>query len=62
MGGDDAKHPRAAVEVDIDWKDGKALRVVLRSPVAGRHKVRFADGRVETVTLAVGKETVLSAR
>ena len=55
-------HARAAVEVDIDWKDGKALRVVLRSPVAGRHKVRFADGRVETVTLAVGKETVLSAR
>jgi alpha-L-fucosidase 2 len=52
-------HARGAVEVDIDWKDGKASRVVLRSPMAGQHKVRFADGRVETVRLAAGKETVL---
>jgi hypothetical protein len=52
-------HARGAVEVDIDWKDGKASRVVLRSPIAGPHQVRFADGRVETVQLAAGKETVL---
>jgi len=52
-------HARGAVEVDIDWKDGKASRVVLRSPIAGERKVRFADGRVETVKLAAGKETVL---
>ena len=55
-------HARGAVEVDIDWKDGKASRVVLLSPIAGQHKVRFAGGRVETVTLAAGKETVLEAR
>lgn len=53
---------RGAVEVDIDWKDGKASRVVLKSPFAGEHKVRFADGRVETVKLAAGKETVLRGR
>jgi alpha-L-fucosidase 2 len=52
-------HARGAVEVDIDWKDGKTARVVLRSPIAGQHTVRFADGRVETVKLAAGKETVL---
>jgi alpha-L-fucosidase 2 len=52
-------HARGAVEVDIDWKDGKASRVALRSPIAADHKVRFADGRVETVKLAAGKETVL---
>ena len=52
-------HARGAVEVDIDWKDGKATRVALRSPIAAGHKVRFADGRVETVKLAAGKETVL---
>ncbi|HTB14395.1 MAG TPA: glycoside hydrolase family 95 protein [Bryobacteraceae bacterium] len=52
-------HARGAIEVDIDWKDGKASRVALRSPLAGGHKVRFADGRVENVKLAAGKETVL---
>ena len=52
-------HARGAVEVDIDWKDGKASRVALRSPIAADHKVRFEDGRVETVKLAAGKETVL---
>ena len=52
-------HARGAVDVDIDWKDGKASRVALRSAIAGEHKVRFADGRVETVKLAAGKETVL---
>ena len=26
-------HARGAVEVDIDWKDGKASRVALRSPI-----------------------------
>jgi alpha-L-fucosidase 2 len=52
-------HARGAVEVDIDWKDGKASRVALRSPLAGEHKVRFSDGRIETVKLAAGKETVL---
>jgi alpha-L-fucosidase 2 len=50
---------RGAVEVDIDWKDGKASRVALRSPIAAEHRVRFADGRVETVKVAAGKETVL---
>jgi alpha-L-fucosidase 2 len=50
---------RGAVEVDIDWKDGKASRVALRSPVAAEHKVRFAGGRVETVRLTAGKETVV---
>lgn len=55
-------HARGAVEVDIDWKDGKASRVALRSPIAGEHKVRFADGRVETVTLSPRKETILAAR
>ncbi len=53
---------RGAVEVDIDWKDGKASRVALRSPIAGEHKVRFGDGRVETVTLSPRKETILAAR
>jgi alpha-L-fucosidase 2 len=52
-------YARGAVEVDIDWQNGKASRVVLRSPIAAGHKVRFADGRVETVKLAAGKETVL---
>jgi alpha-L-fucosidase 2 len=52
-------HARGAVGVDIDWKDGKPWRVVLRSAIAGAHKVRFPDGRVETVKLAAGKETVL---
>jgi alpha-L-fucosidase 2 len=50
---------RGGVEVDIDWKDGKASRVALRSPFAASHRVRFADGRVETVHLAANKETVL---
>ena len=52
-------HARGAVEVDIDWKDGKASRVTLRSPIAAEHRVRFADGRVELVKLAAGKETLL---
>ena len=52
-------HARGGVEVDIDWKDGKASRVALRSPIAADHRVRFADGRVETVHLAANKETVL---
>jgi alpha-L-fucosidase 2 len=52
-------HARGNVEVDLDWKDGKVSRVVLRSPVAASHQVRFADGRVETVKLAAQKETVL---
>ncbi len=52
-------HARGAVEVDIDWKDGRASRVAIRSPIAAAHKVRFADGRVETVKLTAGKETVL---
>ncbi len=55
-------HARGAVEVDIDWKDGKASRVALRSPISAQHKVRFANGRVETVKLAAGKETLVSAR
>jgi alpha-L-fucosidase 2 len=55
-------HARGAVEVDIDWKEGKASRVVLRSSIAGEHKVRFSDGRVETVRLAAGKEAVIPAR
>jgi alpha-L-fucosidase 2 len=55
-------HARGAVEVAIDWKDGKASRVVLRSPIAGDHKIRFADGRVENVRLAAGKETILGGR
>ncbi len=49
---------RGAIEVDIDWKDGKATRVALRSPIASEHRVRI-DGRVETVKLAAGKETLL---
>jgi alpha-L-fucosidase 2 len=55
-------HARGAVEVDIDWKDGKASHVVLRSPIAGEHKVRFAGGRVETVKLTAGRESVIAAR
>jgi len=53
---------RGAVEVDVDWKNGKVSRVALRSPIAGTHSVRFADGRVETVTLSPSKETILAAR
>lgn len=53
---------RGAVQVDIDWKNGRATRVALRSPIAGEHKVRFADGRVETVKLSPRKETILAAR
>jgi len=52
-------HARGAVEVDIDWKDGKASRVALRSSIAGEHKVRFPDGRTELVKLAPQKETLL---
>jgi alpha-L-fucosidase 2 len=55
-------HARGAVEVDIDWKNGKARLVILRSPIAAEHKVRFADGRVDTVKLIPGKETLLTAR
>jgi alpha-L-fucosidase 2 len=55
-------HARGAVEVDIDWQNGKASRVILRSAIAGQHKVRFADGRVETVTLTAGKESILAGR
>ncbi len=50
-------HARGAVEVDIEWENGKATRVALRSAVAGEHKIRFADGRVETVKLASGQGT-----
>jgi alpha-L-fucosidase 2 len=55
-------HARGAVEVDIDWKDGKASRVVLRSPIAGQHTVRFADGWIETIQLTAGKETVVLSK
>ena len=50
---------RGGFEVDIDWKDGKASRVALRSSIAGEHKVRFPDGRTELVKLAPQKETLL---
>jgi alpha-L-fucosidase 2 len=52
---------RGAVEVDIAWSNGKATRVALRSAIAGEHKVRV-NGRVETVALTAGKETILAAR
>jgi alpha-L-fucosidase 2 len=52
-------HARGAVEVDIDWKDGKASRVALRSSIGGTYKVRL-EGRVETVKLAAGKESVIA--
>jgi alpha-L-fucosidase 2 len=52
-------HARGAVEVDIEWKDGKASRVALRSHIAGEHKVRV-NGRVETVKLAANKEAVIA--
>jgi alpha-L-fucosidase 2 len=55
-------HARGAVEVDIDWKDGKASRVVLKSPIASEHKVRFADGRMEIVKIVPGKEAQLTGR
>ncbi len=55
-------HARGAVEIDIDWTDGKASRVALKSPLPSTQKVRFADGRVETVKLVPGKETILGAR
>ncbi len=55
-------HARGAVEVDIDWKDAKASRVVLRSPIAGERNVRFADGRVQVVNLAAGKDFTIPAR
>jgi alpha-L-fucosidase 2 len=54
-------HARGAVEVDIDWKDGKASRVALRSSIGGTYKLRL-DGRVEIVKLAPGKESVIAAR
>jgi alpha-L-fucosidase 2 len=54
-------HARGAVEVDIDWKDGNASRVALRSSIGGTYRVRL-DGRVETVKLAAGKESVIAAR
>jgi hypothetical protein len=53
---------RGAVEIDIDWTNGKASRVALKSPLTSTQKVRFADGRVETVKLIAGKETILGAR
>jgi alpha-L-fucosidase 2 len=52
---------RGAVEVDIAWSGGKATRVALRPAIAGEHKVRL-NGRIETVTLIPGKETILPAR
>jgi len=52
---------RGAVEVDIAWSNGKARRVALRGTIAGEQKVRL-NGRVETVTLTPGKETILPAR
>jgi alpha-L-fucosidase 2 len=55
-------HARGAIEVDIDWKNGKVSRVALRSPIAGEHKLRFPGGRVETVQVAAGKELVIAAR
>lgn len=53
-------HARAAVEVDIDWKDGRVSRVALRSPIASTQKVRFADGRVQIVKLVPRKESTLT--
>jgi len=55
-------HARGALEIDIDWKDGKASRVVLKSPLTSTQKVRFADGRVESVKLIAGKDAILGAR
>jgi alpha-L-fucosidase 2 len=52
-------HARGAVEVDIDWKDGKVSRVVLKSPFASTQTVRFADGHVQIVKLVAQKESVL---
>ena len=52
-------HARGAVEVDIDWKDGKVSRVVLKSPFASTQSIRFADGHVQIVKLVAEKESVL---
>jgi alpha-L-fucosidase 2 len=53
---------RGAVEVDIDWSDGKVSRVVLRSTIPGPRTVRFADGGVQTVTLVPGSEVEIGGR
>jgi alpha-L-fucosidase 2 len=50
---------RGAVEVDLDWKNGKLTRAVLRSDIAGEHRVRVGD-RVMTVKLDAGKPHVLT--
>jgi alpha-L-fucosidase 2 len=37
---------RGGVEVDLDWKDGRATAAVLRATVAGRHRLRAPSGQL----------------
>jgi alpha-L-fucosidase 2 len=49
---------RGAVGVDITWKAGKATRVVLHPRLDGDRAVRV-NGRVQTIHLRAGRESVL---
>ncbi len=51
---------RGGVEIDLEWKGGKAVQAVLRGVIAGEHKVRVGKGgEVSSVRLAVGQRRVL---
>jgi len=51
---------RGGVEVAMAWKGGWPTRVTLRASSNGPHQIRLPGGRVISVTLAAGKEKVLS--
>ena len=50
---------RGAVTVDIEWKTGKATRVVLHPDVDGDRVVRL-NGRTQTVRMRAGRDLVLN--
>jgi alpha-L-fucosidase 2 len=46
---------RGGLEIDLEWKDGKAVEAVLRASLAGVHKVRAPKEAPRTVRLAKGQ-------
>lgn len=51
---------RGGIEVDIDWRGGKVIKAVLRSPISQTVKCRI-NGAVRTVGLKAHKPAVLSS-
>lgn len=49
---------RGNVEVGADWKDGKLVKVTLKSPVSQKLRLK-TQGKTATVDLKAGKETTL---